>query len=96
MKLKFKFVNLHIFFSFRDHGGSDFQKNPPQRCKIEIKTRWKPFFRDHICMRTEISPQKNFTLFSNQREARGFNIVSNVALQAKSLPTTDLEYGCSA
>ena len=55
--------------------GSDFQKNKPQRCKIEIKNEVKTFyFGGQIRTWTVISKKRKvFTLFSNQRAARGFN-----------------------
>ena len=56
---------------------SDFQQNKPQRCKIGIKNEVKTFhFGDHIRTWTVISKKKIFTLFSNQRAARGFNSFS--------------------
>ena len=54
-----------------------FEKNKPQRCKIGIKNKKnevKTFYvGDHICTWTVILKKKVFTLFSNQRAARGFN-----------------------
>ena len=67
------------FFPLEITDGSDFQKNKPQRCKIEMKNEVKTFdFGDHIRTWTVISKKekKVFTLFSNQRAARGFNSFS--------------------
>ena len=54
---------------------SDFQQNKPQRCKIGIKNEVKTFrFGDHIrTLDRDLKKKKVFTLFSNQRAARGFN-----------------------
>ena len=68
--------------------GSEFQQNRPQRCKIEIKNEVKTFHSgDHI--RARIS-KKVYTLFSNQRAARGFSSFS------KSGPSCEkLAHPCS-
>ena len=51
-----------------------FKKISLKRYKIGIKNEVKTFcFGDHIRTWTVISPKKFFTLFSNQRAARGFN-----------------------
>ena len=67
--------------------GSDLKKNKPQRCKIGIKNKVKTFyFGDHICTWTVISTKKKvFTLFSNQRAARGFNSFSKSGPSWKKL-----------
>ena len=58
--------------------GSDFQQNKPQQCKIGIKNEVKTFYLGHhIRTWTVIFKKKKvFTLFSNQRAARGFNSFS--------------------
>ena len=77
--------------------GSDFQKNKPQRCKIEMKNEKNEvktfYFGDYICTWTVISNKKKvFTSFYNQRAARGFTVFPNLALRVKSLPTPGLEH----
>ena len=73
--------------------GSDFQKNKPHPCKIEIKNEVKTFyFGDHVRTLTVISKKKKvFTLFSNQRAARGFNSFSTSDFSCKKLA-----YPCSS
>ena len=76
--------------------GSDFQKNKPQRNRIEMKNKVKAFyFRDHIRTWTVISIKKKekkiFTLFSNQRAARASTVFPNLAGRVKSLPTPAIE-----
>ena len=58
--------------------GSDFQKNKPLRRKIEIKKQGKNllFWRSHSYVDRDLQNKKVFTLFSNQRAARGFNSFS--------------------
>ena len=78
------------FFPLKITDGSDFQKNTPQRCKIEMKHEVKNFyFGDHIRTWTVISEKKKvkkvFTLFSNQRAARGFNSFSKSGPSSKKL-----------
>ena len=49
-----------FFFSLEITDGSDFHKNKPQRCKIEMKNEVKTFyFGDHIRTWTVISKKKN-------------------------------------
>ena len=71
------------FSSFKDHEWLCFLKSKPQRCKIEIKNEVKTlYFGDHVRTWTEISKTKKkvFTLFYNQRAARGFNSFSKFGL----------------
>ena len=67
-----------LFFPLEIMDGSNFQQNKPQRCKTGIKNEVKTScFGDHIRTWTVISKKKKvFTLFSNQRAARGFNSFS--------------------
>ena len=70
-------LNGRPFFALEIMNGSDFQKNKPRRCNIKIQNEVKTFhFGDHIRTWTVISKKKVFTLFSNQRAARGFNSFS--------------------
>ena len=51
------------FFLFRDHGGSDFQKNNPWPCKIGMKNEEETLFlRSHLHADGDLQ-KKNFTLF---------------------------------
>ena len=81
-------IGWKTFLSLEIMDGSDFQKNKPQRCKIEIKNEVENFyFGDHIRTWTVISKKKVFTLFFNQRAARGFNSFSKFGPSYESLPT---------
>ena len=80
-----------LFFPLEIMDGSGFQQNKPQRCKIGIKNEVKiSYFGDHNRTWTVISKKKVFTLFSNQRAARGFNSFS------KSGPSCEIiAYPCA-
>ena len=67
-------------------GGSDFQQNKPQRCKIGIRNEVKTFyFGDHIRTWIVISKKKVFTLFSNQLVPRGFSSFSKSSLSCEKV-----------
>ena len=73
-------------------GGSDFQQNKPQRCKIGIKNEVKTFhFGDHICTWTKISKKKSSSCFPISLRPAASTVFPNLALGVKSLPTPDLE-----
>ena len=73
--------------------GSDFQKNTPQRCKIEMKHEVKNFyFGDHIRTWTVISEKKkklkrSSPCFPISERPVASTVFPNLALRVKSLPT---------
>ena len=88
-----------LFFSLEITNSSDFQKNKPQRCKIEMKNEVKTFyFGDHIRTWTVVFKKKkkkkkrSSPCFPISVRPAASTVFSNLALRVKSLPTPGLYY----
>ena len=92
-------IEQKTFFPVEITDGSNFQKNKPLRCKIEMKNEVKTFyFGDDIRTWTVISKTKkkkrSSPCFSISVRPAASTVFPNLALRVKSLLTPAIDHVC--